>query len=364
MREIPDHEGPDDVPAARASEADPGSDRHEERHAHVPRLHRPIINPHGLPDLHLPHPRRPESFGDSATIRATTAVAPSTTQASPSVARPRRDRLARILGVAGETLVTVGILLALLVVWELWWTDLGATRRQQETVEELDWAVPAVILPLPQVSQPVSPGATEDGPVYVVAADDERHRDLTAPIEPTPASAETFATIYVPRWGFDYVRPISQGTSRSKVLDPLGIGHYAATQMPGELGNFAVAGHRTTYGKPFSDIETLEIGDALVVRTEGTWYVYRVTESHIVRPTFVEALAPVPGRSGVAADASYITLTTCHPRFSARERYVVYGVLDYWADADAGYPPELVPPGSATIEDPAELANMEAEEES
>ena len=81
----------------------------------------------------------------------------------------------------------------------------------------------------------------------------------------------------MPRWGHDYQQPISEGTNREKVLNVLGIGHYSGIAMPGAVGNFAVAAHRTTYGKPFSRINELQVGDALVVRTERTWYVYRVT---------------------------------------------------------------------------------------
>jgi sortase A len=103
-----------------------------------------------------------------------------------------------------------------------------------------------------------------------------------------------------------------------------------------------VAGHRTTYGKPFDRIEELVEGDAIVVRTESIWYVYRVTETAIVYPGYSAAIAPVPGHKGAAADGRYITLTTCHPKFSASKRYIVYGVLEYWVEASAGYPEEIV----------------------
>jgi len=112
--------------------------------------------------------------------------------------------------------------------------------------------------------------------------------------------------------------------------------------MPGDIGNFAVAGHRTTFGKPLNRVAELEIGDPLIVWTPDTWYVYRVTETLIVLPTQVEVIAPVPGRPGAVPTERMITLTTCHPMFSARERFIVHGVLDYWAPTSSGTPAEML----------------------
>jgi sortase A len=112
--------------------------------------------------------------------------------------------------------------------------------------------------------------------------------------------------------------------------------------MPGEVGNFAVAGHRTTYGKPFTDIATLEVGDSLVVQTEDAWYVYTVTGSTIQAPEYIAAISPVPGKPGEQPTAASITLTTCHPRFSAEQRFIVWGELKYWAPSGNGFPSELV----------------------
>jgi sortase A len=161
------------------------------------------------------------------------------------------------------------------------------------------------------------------------------------PVIDEPGIRTTFATLYVPRWGQGYVKPISQGVTRRDVLDRLGIGHYPRTAMPGDLGNFAIAGHRTTFGKPFSRIEKLKEGNAIVVRTEHTWYVYRVTSTLVVDPHQVGVIAANPLSPGAEPTARMITLTTCHPRYSARLRYIVHGELDYWAPADAGYPPEI-----------------------
>lgn len=249
-------------------------------------------------------------------------------------ARPRRrgSVLLAAIGVLGELLITLGVLLGLFVVWQLWWTDVVADREQADIVEDLGWVAPT------------TPPADE--PVPTLEPDLRRYDE--APVIAEPAVTTTFAVLRVPRWGADYLRPISQGTSKADVLDVLGIGHYEGTAMPGGIGNFAVAGHRVTYGKPFNRIEELAVDDPLVVQTQDTWYVYRVTYAEVVSPAQTEVLAPVPGQPGAQATEAMMTLTTCHPMYSARERYVVHAVLDYWMPVDAGIPEELTPTPTST----------------
>lgn len=270
-----------------------------------------------------------------------------------AAARTRRGRriIDRILGVTGETLVTLGVVIGLFVAWELWWTDIGANRAQADIVANLNWdATPS---PTASGTPGPSPSITNPDIVYPINAPRFSKRTDAPPVLAEPAHATTFATMYVPRWGYDYVRPISQGTDKKGVLDPLGIGHYNGTAMPGGLGNFSVAAHRTTYGKPFSAIEEIQVGDAVVIRTEGVWYVYRVTATEIVRPSNVGVIAPVPDQPGVDANGRYLTMTTCHPKYSASRRYVVHAELAYWTLSSAGYPEELVPPPVQTSPSPS-----------
>lgn len=249
--------------------------------------------------------------------------------------RPRGPVLATVVGVVGELLITVGVLLGLFVVWQLWWTDVVGEREQAELVRDLGWVAPA------------DPDPTPDATPEPTEPPDPRRYDA-APVITEPAVTTTFAVLRVPRWGSDYLRPISQGTSKAEVLDVLGIGHYEGSAMPGGIGNFAVAGHRVTYGKPFNRIEELAVDDPLVVQTPDTWYVYRVTGTEVVSPAQVEVLAPVPGQPGVGATEAVMTLTTCHPMYSARERYVVHAALDYWMPVADGVPAELGPtPGGS-----------------
>lgn len=238
--------------------------------------------------------------------------------------RGRESALSRAVGVTGELLVTLGVLVGLFVAWQLWWTDVTAAREHTRVVRTLEWKPP---------------------PEKTVA---DRHRaDPPAVHEPT-RSGSVFATFYVPRWGPRYEVPIAQGVDKRTVLDTKGIGHYPDTAMPGGLGNFALAAHRTTFGKPFNRIASLRKGDPVVVLTDDTWYVYRVTARRIVAPYRVDVVAPVPGRAGRSAEPGkrLITLTTCHPKYSARERFVVHGEMDYWAPVGEGTPQELLDVGA------------------
>jgi len=257
---------------------------------------------------------------------------------SPQPARPASAGSVALagLGVLGELLITAGVLLLAFLVWQLWWTDVEGNRAQAEIVRNLDWAHAPTTAP----SAGASPGATS-GPAAtpVIAAP---HRGEDPSLEAEPVLRTTFATLQVPRWVGEPERPVSEGVDKATVLDVLGIGHYPGTVMPGGVGNFAMAGHRTTYAKPFNRVSELQVGDPIVVRTASTWYVYRVTSTEVVRPQDVAVIAPVPGKPGVAPTERSITLTTCHPMFSARERFIVHGVLDYWAPVSEGVPAEIV----------------------
>lgn len=227
------------------------------------------------------------------------------------------------VGVLGELLITAGVLLLAFLAWQLWWTDVVADRDQARIVAEQGW------------DEPLAP-LQDDAPAVVTPRYDE------PPVMDEPPYLTTFASMRVPKWDGEPTRTITQGTDRPNVLNPLGIGHYEGTAMPGGVGNFSLAAHRTTFGKPFNRIAELEPGDPIVVWTDEAWYVYRVTDSLIVTPDQTEVIAPVPGQPGVAPTERYITLTTCHPMFSARERYIVHGTLDYWAPVGEGVPAELL----------------------
>lgn len=262
--------------------------------------------------------------------------ATGTRSGSPGASAPARRGGASLLALAGELMIIAGAVLGLYVVWQLFYTDVTAAREQDEVLESLDWAY------VGPVEAPAVAGESEvpEGPTVIAPAD--RREPDTAPVMEEPVFATTFATMYVPRWGTDYVKPVSEGVTRREILDVLGIGHYPETAMPGALGNFAISAHRTTYGKPFHRIAELVEGDPLVIQTEEAWYVYRVTEDLIVQPHQVEVIAPQPGEPGAAPDGRYITLTSCHPMYSAAERYIVHGELEYWAPVGDAVPAEIL----------------------
>lgn len=234
---------------------------------------------------------------------------------------PRRPSfLAGVIGVIGELMITVGVLLGLFVVWQLYWTDHEAGIIQRQVIEEFEELDDFIAAPeevaIERYDEPPVPSRVGDG--------------------------ETFGTLHVPRWGSDYRTAIAEGIGQSNVLDRGYVGHYPSTQYPGELGNFALAGHRQSYGAPFHNVQDLQVGDAIIVETSNAYLVYYVTSDEIVLPDQTEVLYPVPHEPGVEATESIITFTTCHPLFSTRERWITYGEYSHWVHKDDGRPVELI----------------------
>jgi sortase A len=121
----------------------------------------------------------------------------------------------------------------------------------------------------------------------------------------------------------------------------LGVGHYPGTQMPGQVGNFAIASHRSAYGGGMHEIEQLQLGDAIYIQTQDGWYTYRFRDLEYVTPETVVVLAPVPHRPDLQPIDRTITLTSCNPLYSTAERIVAYGVLESWQPTSAGPPTEI-----------------------
>jgi sortase A len=282
----------------------------------------------------------------------------ATARHGPSRRSRRRGVGTALVSLVGELLITAGVLLGLFVVWQLWWTDVQAEREHAQILAGLDWPEPGSAAPAdggegegPAGDDGAGEGAAGEG----TASDDGAPPAIAPPqrgeppVAAEPAVGTVFAQLYVPRFGAGYVEPIAQGIDKQRILDRMGIGHYPGTAMPGDLGNFATAGHRTTYGRPFHQVAELEPGDPIVVRTVDTWYVYRVSDQRIVWPWQVEVISAVPGvKPGEPLPElteRYLTMTACHPLYSAAQRYVVHAILDYWAPVSAGVPAELVEAG-------------------
>ncbi|MFT2817389.1 class E sortase [Leifsonia sp. A12D58] len=248
--------------------------------------------------------------------------------------RRRRPRVT-IVGVIGELLITAGVLVLLFLGWQLWWNDLVTANAQTDAATEISqqWIKAAPVAPV----EPVSPDPVDYG----------------EPIIAAPAvDGEAFAVLYVPRFGTDYHRTIAGGTGTS-VLNSmrLGVGHYLDTQMPGEVGNFAVAAHRSAYGGALHLINELQLGDSIYVQTADGYYTYTFRDLEYVQPTQVDVIAAVPHQPGATPTDRLITLTSCNPLYSTAERIIAYGVFEGWQPLEAGPPAELAPIIAAQAQD-------------
>src|SRR5699024_4377121 len=138
-----------------------------------------------------------------------------------------------------------------------------------------------------------------------------------------------------------YYRTVAEGVDLEPVLNRMGVGRYPNSAMPGDVGNFSVAGHRVTYGKPFNQIAELRPGDEIIVQTKDGFYTYTFRNFDIILPDAVEVLSPVPDEPEYKGKDRILTMTACNPMFSARERYVAYAELTDWTPAQDG-PPESI----------------------
>lgn len=227
----------------------------------------------------------------------------------------------------GELLITLGLILVLFVVWQLWWTNIESGRAQKEAINGLVQG-----FELPPDPAPAPEGQDYGEPVVL------------APVE---TDGSTFAIVYVPRFGTDYVVPVSSGVGTA-VLDRLGLGHYPDTAMPGAVGNFAVAGHRQSHGKALDAIHTLVPGDRVYVQTQDGFYTYVYRNTQIVLPDRVDVIAAVPTDPAAVPTERFLTLTSCNPRFGSQERIIAYAVMESWQPLSAGPPAEIAETVAAT----------------
>ena len=247
--------------------------------------------------------------------------------------RPRRAVLARVLWTGAEITVTLGLVMLLFVVHQLWWTNRQAREGAEREVAALEreWSDGAV-------ENPSGDGSAEDPPRgdSSAAADPDSDR-ATARNSPAAAGSraprrdQTYAVLRIPRIGL--TAPVAEGISRAAVLNKGYVGHYPKTAQPGQVGNFALAGHRNTHGEPFRHLDEVRAGDTVRVETADGRYTY-VVERTLPRtsPSDGTVVAAVPYSSAhpryrYTERGSYITLTTCTPEYTSRYRLVVWGRL-------------------------------------
>lgn len=200
----------------------------------------------------------------------------------------------RNIQILGWALIWTGLFIFGYLGWELFGTDVVNARVQAEAADDLHGFFEIEREHLPQV-QPVE---GEEGRL-------EYHP------EDQPVENTEFARLIVPRLGLDAV--VFEGVTRETLAQ--GPGHMPDTPLPGQPGNAVISGHRTTHGRPFFDFDLLRPGDRIEVETAIGTHVYEVRESLIVAPTDVWVTDDKAG--------GWLTLTTCNPKFSARERLII-----------------------------------------
>lgn len=228
---------------------------------------------------------------------------------------PPRDTLGRkTLRGIGQTLISLGVVVLLFIVYEAFITDIFTAREQAKLTAELEEEWQDV--PADQINQEIN---FADVPV-----------------------GDAFAVLRIPAFGPDYAQVVVEGTTNAALEK--GPGHYPDTAGPGEVGNFSIAGHRVGKGSPFLNLDKLKPGDAIVFETQANWYVYRVignpqtgdfgdpaypTEGQLITdPGHYQVIMPVPDQPDATPTQKLLTLTTCHPKFSAAERLIIHGYLE------------------------------------
>ncbi len=235
---------------------------------------------------------------------------------------PRASRGWAAVGVVGELLITLGVVLLLFVAYQLWWTNVVADRaaEQQAVALQDSWSRP-----------PTGQDAGDEG--------DEGDGTVRR-----PTLGDAFALMYIPRlsdkvWGMPVLESVALPDLAS------GIGHYPETQLPGQKGNFAVAAHRATNGEPFRDIDRLQVGDKVYVEVRDSWFEYTLNRDQIVSPQAGWVLDPVPGEPGATPVDRLITLTTCNPRWASTTRWIWWGELSNTWDKETDKVPAAIRAG-------------------
>ena len=245
----------------------------------------------------------------------------------PETAQPQSRGL-RFLHNAGWTLIYLGVFTLGFVAHQLFVTSWFAQQNQPELAAERveQWEsteiTEVVVVPRPQ------DGSGSDGGVDDAATGsdgDEVTEPLVLKVESPPEMGAAFALIRIPKLerlqdGWNVVEGVRTADLRN------GAGHMPDTALPGQPGNAVISGHRTTWGQPFHELDALDPGDRIEVETALGTHIYAVREIRVVKPTDVWVADPREG--------GWLTLTTCHPKFSARERLVIAAELVFGPNAD------------------------------
>lgn len=215
------------------------------------------------------------------------------------IATPSPGLTRRVVGALGWTFVWLGLLTLGFVAHQLWVTSFFAERHQEVLAQER-------IVRLESVEIAEVEYVAPDGSVSTIVT------------EEAPPLGTAVARIRIPSIerledGWEVVSGVTTEDLRN------GAGHMPDTPLPGQPGNSVISGHRTTYGAPFHELDELEIGDRIEVDTATGTHGYQVREQFVVAPTDVWVTDPREG--------AWLTLTTCHPKFSAAQRLIIVAEL-------------------------------------
>ncbi|WP_081475986.1 class E sortase [Micromonospora maris] len=213
----------------------------------------------------------------------------------------------------GELLITFGLVVLLFAGYEIWGKSAIVDAHQDELSQQLAQAWG------PEGDPTVAPSATPSA---------------SASPKP-PVQGKPIAGLFIPKFDKEWI--VVEGVTQKDIR--YAPGHYPESAMPGQVGNFSVAGHRNR--ATFWRLDELRKGDPIIVQDRDQWYVYQVTENVIVKPHQVEVVAPVPGRPGAKPTKRMLTLTTCNPKFDNYERLIIHAELTRTQSKDQGRPAEL-----------------------
>jgi sortase A len=223
-------------------------------------------------------------------------------------------RIRSTIRTVGETMITIGLVLLLFAAYEVWGKAVIVNGHQRDLDSQLtqDWDNPG------------------DNPVVAPTSGAPTPTQTALPAPP----GGSIARLYIPRLGKHWV--VVQGVQPADIR--YAPGHYPDTALPGQVGNFSVAGHRSP--AIFWDLDRMQNGDKIVVETKSTYFVYTMTSREIVVPTALQVVAPVPDQPGVAPTKAFLTLTTCNPKYNNYQRLIVHAVLQRAQPRSAGLPAE------------------------
>jgi sortase A len=281
-----------------------------------------------------------------ADVHESVAAEPDVADAQPEPYRRFRDWRFYV-GTLGKVLLCTGLLVLAFVAYQLWGTGIQAAQAQRDLEDEFEEALAAASTTVPPTTPATdAPPSTDStgGSTVPSTAPATTAPATTVPPAPTVQEGDPLARLEIPAIGVDWI--VVAGV---RVEDlQRGPGHYPDTPLPGQDGNVAIAGHRTTYGAPFAEINELEPGDEIVLTTFTGRFVYRMSGQRIVPPTDASVLDPTP--------FPVLTLTSCHPKYSARERIIVQALFDAEA-SDGVLAPAMPGYAGSAASNPATVAS-------